>query len=104
MPRREKRGVHRAVLEDSRAFLRYQGMSRVVPEQCQGGKGVQTAFLSIANAYSVLTLGVSRMGARLPSGFGHFVPGQCRHGVGFGRVIQASASPPAVALSVLELI
>src|ERR1035441_776882 len=28
-------------------------MSRVVPEQCRGGQGVQPAFLSIANAYTI---------------------------------------------------
>ena len=27
-------------------------MSRVVPEWCRGGQGVQSAFLSIANAYA----------------------------------------------------
>ena len=31
--------------------LWYQGMSRVVPEQCRSGKGMQRAILSIANAY-----------------------------------------------------
>jgi hypothetical protein len=35
-----------------RSVLWYQGMSRVAPEWYKAGKGVQTTFLSIANAYA----------------------------------------------------
>jgi hypothetical protein len=37
----------------------------VVPDQCQGDKGAQTDFLSIANAYSALALGDGRVGVAL---------------------------------------
>jgi hypothetical protein len=38
-------------LGEWQTVLWYQGRSRVVPEWCRGGRGVQEAVLSIANAY-----------------------------------------------------
>ena len=43
-----------------RTVLWYQGMSRVVPEWYKVGKGVQTTFLSIANAYASQVQGTLR--------------------------------------------
>ena len=39
-------------LGEWRTVLWYQGRSRVVPEWYQGGKGVQSALLTIANTYT----------------------------------------------------
>jgi hypothetical protein len=67
-----------------------QGGTRAVP----GWQGDANRLSQYCECLFCAGIGGGRVGARMPSGLGHFVPGKRRHGVGFGRLIQASASPP----------